>query len=480
MPLALRSEAVSNGLAAKIAKCSAERDEPEAVGGGFFFEVSGGPSPVGELLFEPAGGFSAFLGGTTGGARGRGERLIGVDVDRLSRPADDGQSGVGVWFDLAGQAGGVGGDVVLDGKQQAALWSVPSFGRRIFADQPSRAGGGDEGQAADRAVDGLPALFAEVADEDECQAAALGELGQGGDDPSHFRVDVFDRAAQVGADRVNDHQRAVRVGIQQAVEDRHIAAEVEDVRRPMKFRRANSCRMSGGCWRRCIRCATGRTCFATRWICRQRDDAGAIGIECFEAGADRVGEVVFGGEQEDGRRGKAEGGRGRAGFGNAVSGFRLRVPSSGQDAPRVTRAAMSRAMRLLPTPGSPTRRVILPIGTRPGQSHSTPCAGTSATQTVDGGRGLDRRHFFFEYASHVTDGSGESPGVASSSACSAVDKRSLACNGSNTSQSGETSVRRPRGAGLAGSGRLAALGRLAGRGRTQGGSDHRVGEAAVR
>ena len=87
------------------------------------------------------------------------------------------------------------------------------------------------------------------------------------------------------------------------------------------------------------------------------DDALGVAAGGIDAGADGVVEVVLGGQEDDGR------GAGAA-------------SPPGRGSPREMRAANSQRRVLLPRPGSPSRRVILPAASRPGESQRN---GSGAT-----------------------------------------------------------------------------------------------------
>src|ERR1700720_4607291 len=59
-------------------------------------------------------------------------------------------------------------------------------------------------------------------------------------------------------------------------------------------------------------------------------------------------------------------------------------PPSGQVSPAERRAATSRLIQLLPSPGSPTSNASLPADTRPGQIQVTGSGCTSARRTSTG------------------------------------------------------------------------------------------------
>ena len=94
------------------------------------------------------------------------------------------------------------------------------------------------------------------------------------------------------------------------------------------------------------------------------DDTLGIAAGGIDAGTDGVVDVVFGGEEED-----------------AAWGSRFQSPP-GRASPREMRAASSQRRVLLPRPGSPSRTVILPAGTRPGQSQRKASGATSLRRVV--------------------------------------------------------------------------------------------------
>jgi hypothetical protein len=65
VPLAERAEAEPDGLATQVAKGASQRDQAEAVGGGFAFNMCGRSGAGGQGLGEPAGGFLALVAGRT-------------------------------------------------------------------------------------------------------------------------------------------------------------------------------------------------------------------------------------------------------------------------------------------------------------------------------------------------------------------------------------------------------------------------------
>src|SRR5688572_12295020 len=93
---------------------------------------------------------------------------------RVGRPANEGRSAGRIRLDRIGQAGDVRGEVVFQRQEAAAVGIVG-----VLTNGPGGAGGGDEGQAAHRPVDGGAVLFSKVADGEDGQVPFARQGGQG-------------------------------------------------------------------------------------------------------------------------------------------------------------------------------------------------------------------------------------------------------------------------------------------------------------
>ena len=131
------------------------------------------------------------------------------------------------------------------------------------------------------------ALFlAKVADDDDREVALAGQRGEAPQQGLDVGVGGFARAAEEGADGVDDDQAAIGERVEEVVEARQVAVEDEGARGFVGVLGDD-----GG----------------------EAEDAAAVGAECFEPRADGVGEVVSGGEEEDGGRRRGACGRRKVG-----------------------------------------------------------------------------------------------------------------------------------------------------------------------
>src|SRR5215469_892902 len=180
---------------------------------------------MGESFFGGAdveagfGTFPGVVGDAEGAAAFGGE--VGGDGAVFQEVREDGGGGGGaepgeaehvVWggVEAEAQRGGVGGEVIFDGGEDAGGVRVVGVG----GDQQGGAGGGGEGDGAAAAVEGFGAgLFGQVADEEDSDRGVFGELDEGVDEAADVVVAVgVDGGGQHGHDGVDDDERGGAVG----------------------------------------------------------------------------------------------------------------------------------------------------------------------------------------------------------------------------------------------------------------------------
>ncbi len=191
---------------------------------------------------------------------------------------------VGAGFDRVGETADMRSEIGFDRHEKTLArvdWILPN--------RPGGAGRCDERLVARHAVDGVAIFLAKLADNEHRDVALAGERGESEKKSSNVGVG----AAEVRAERIDDDQSAIGQGVEKTPQSGKVAVAGE---------------------------AAGDFVGILAGDCGDTEDAVAIGAERFEAGANGVGEVVFGGEEEDGRGGGWE--RGRRG------GLRLRAEGS--------------------------------------------------------------------------------------------------------------------------------------------------------
>jgi hypothetical protein len=113
--MAIGAKAGADCLAVQFLKCTAQCSFIDAVGGCQHLEQIGGTWPAGQLVLEPSHGLMALVVGSAIGSARTANHRFGGDRNRLGRPTDDGRAAGRERFDGVGEAGGVGGEVVLEG-----------------------------------------------------------------------------------------------------------------------------------------------------------------------------------------------------------------------------------------------------------------------------------------------------------------------------------------------------------------------------